>query len=95
MTHISECTDHVRKNIVPPWTCLLKSYNLKAPQGFILNIILFFTAIFATLLRFVQLCWYLKRRKKIVKPTSSLDRKRAYFNVTTEFQLMASVEGFC
>ena len=94
MLHISDCTDHVYKITAPPWKWLSLCYNRKPPKGFILEIMLFSAAIIATAISFATLCSHLRRRKKVVKPTSQNDAKQVYFNVTTAFQSKASVEDF-
>ena len=85
MVHISDYTDHVRKITAPPCTWLLKCYSLQPPQGFILEIMLFSAAIFATAISFSILCSCIKRHKHVVRPKQR-DIKQAYFNVTTAFQ---------
>ena len=92
MEHIYECSEHIHLFTAPPWNCLLQCYHRPLPRGFNLDWILFGTAIFATLLSFFQLCWYLCWRKINVPRAPSYSKKKAYFNVKSVFQSEASVE---
>ena len=56
---IAKCSKHAEVTLDPPWNWLIHCYNLKPPKGFIMESIFFLTAIRATMISFVQLCWYL------------------------------------
>ena len=105
--HIAKCTEITNKITAPPWKLIYKAFNTRPPTGYIFSTMVFSTAVFATILSFIQLIWKLKwhypstkisnkKRTKNKKLKSPIDKRkhRAYFNVTTAFQSKASVEEF-
>ena len=90
--YIIKCSDHTEVILAPPWNYLIYCYNMQPLQRIIMESIYFSTAIIFTVLRFVQLWWYLVQNRPDHKLNRHKNNKKTYLIITTAFNSETSIE---
>ena len=90
---IAKCSKYTGAILAPPWNCIIYCCNLQPPQGLTMESIFLSTSIIATVLSFVQLCWYLIQNKKDHTLNKDKNKKKAYLTITTAFNDKISIEN--